>query len=176
MAHGYLLHQFMSPISNKRKDEYGGSLENRCRILIEISEIIRKVWPQNKCLGARVSGTDHLKDGLNIKDSIFLVKKLEDIGFDYICLSSGGILPKTNMKFKMGFRINICKKIKKYTNLKIRTSGMLNKLDLIKKGIKNKSFDFVAIGRPFLTNPNWIFKSVKDTKFRKIIPKQYLRG
>ena len=176
MAHGYLLHQFMSPISNKRNDEYGGSIENRCRILIEIAEAVRKIWPKNKCLGARITGTDHLKGGLNYEDSIYLTKKLEKIGFDYICVSSGGILPKTNMKFKMGFRMNICKKIKKHTSLKVRTSGMLNKINLIKKGLKNKNFDFVAIARPFLKNPNWIFENVKETEFEKIIPNQYLRG
>jgi len=176
MAHGYLLHQFMSPISNKRNDEYGGSLKNRCKILIEISKIVRKVWPNNKCLGARITGTDHLKNGLNNKDAVYLAKKLEDIGFDYICVSSGGILPKTNMKFKIGFRMNICKTIKKHTNLKIRTSGMLNSINLIKKGLRNKNFDFVAIARPFLKNPNWIFDDVKKTKYKAIVPKQYLRG
>jgi len=176
MAHGYLLHQFMSPISNKREDEYGGSLENRCKILTEISEAVRKVWPKTKCLGARITGTDHLKNGLSHKDSVYLAKKLENIGFDYICVSSGGILPKTNMKFKMGFRMNTCKIIKQHTSLKIRTSGMLNKIDLIKKGLRNNNFDFVAIGRAFLKNPNWIFESVKKTEYEAVIPNQYLRG
>ena len=176
MAHGYLLHQFMSPISNRRKDLYGGSLENRCRVLIQISKEIRKIWPKKKCLGARITGTDHLKEGLKYKDSIYLTKKLEKIGFDYVCVSSGGILPKTNMKFKMGFRMNISKKIKKFTNLKVRTSGMLNNINLIKRGLKNKSFDYVAIARPFLKNPNWIFENVKNTEYQKVIPNQYLRG
>ncbi len=176
MAHGYLLHQFMSPISNQRKDKYGGTLENRCRILIEIAEIIRKVWPKNKCLGARVTGTDHLKNGLNYKDCVYLIKKLEKIGFDYVCVSSGGILPKTNMKFKIGFRMNISKKIKQQTKMKIRTSGMLNKIDLINKGIKNKTFDFVAIGRPFLENPRWVYQILNNKKYKKFIPSQYLRA
>ena len=127
-------------------------------------------------MGARITGTDHLKDGLNYKDAVYLAIKLEDIGFDYICVSSGGILQKTNMKFKMGFRMNICKTIKKHTNLKIRTSGMLNNISLIKKGLRNKNFDFVAIARPFLKNPNWIFESVKKTEYKAIVPKQYLRG
>lgn len=176
MAHGYLLHEFMSPISNKRTDEYGGNLKNRCKLLIEISKIVRKVWPKNKCLGARITGKDHLKNGLSIKNAIYLSKKLEKIGFDYICVSSGGILPKTNMKFKMGFRMNISKKIKSQTKMKVRTSGMLDKIDLINKGIQNKNFDFVAIARPFLKNPRWILENVNKTKYRKIIPKQYLRG
>ena len=176
MAHGYLLHQFMSPISNQRKDKYGGKLENRCRILIEIAETIRGVWPKNKCLGARVTGTDHLKNGLNYKDCSYLIKKLEKIGFDYACISSGGILPKTNIKFKMGFRMKISKKIKEHTKMKIRTSGMLNNLDLINRGIENKSFDFVAIGRPFLKNPRWAYQILNKKTNKKIIPLQYQRA
>ena len=177
MAHGYLLHEFMSPISNKRKDKYGGNLNNRCRLLIEISQIVRKVWPKNKILGARITGSDHLPGGIEVKDSIYLTKKLEKIGLDYICVSSGGILPKTNMKFKMGFRMKISKKIKKFTKLKICTTGMLNDLKLIEKGVNNKNFDFVAIARPFLKNPRWIFnESSKIKKYNNILPKQYLRG
>lgn len=176
MAHGYLLHQFMSPISNIRNDKYGGSLNNRCRLLIEISQIVRKVWPKNKILGARITGSDHLPGGIDIEDSIYLVKNLEKIGFDYVCVSSGGILPKTNMKFKMGFRTKISKKIKNKTRLKVSTTGMLGNLKLIEKGINNKNFDFVAIGRPFLKNPRWIFESVNNTKYNEILPNQYLRG
>jgi 2,4-dienoyl-CoA reductase-like NADH-dependent reductase (Old Yellow Enzyme family) len=176
MAHGYLLHQFMSPISNHRKDKYGGSLENRCRLLIEIGKLIRKVWPKNKCLGARITGTDHLKNGLNYNDCIYLSKKLEKIGFDYICVSSGGIIPKTNMKFGMGFRMRISKKIKENTSMKVRTSGMLNKIDLINRGIKEKKIDFVAVGRLFLKNPRWIYENLNIIKYKNIIPPQYLRG
>jgi 2,4-dienoyl-CoA reductase-like NADH-dependent reductase (Old Yellow Enzyme family) len=176
MAHGYLLHEFMSPISNARKDKYGGSLNNRCRLLIEISQILRKVWPKNKILGARITGSDHLAEGIDVKDSIYLAKKLEKIGIDYICVSSGGILPKTKMKFKKGFRMKISKKIKNNTRLKICTTGMLNNLKLIEKGIINKSFDFVAIARPFLKNPRWIFEAANNTKHKKILPKQFLRS
>ena len=95
MAHGYLLHQFFSPISNKRNDIYGGDLENRSRLLLEIGTIIRKIWPSNRILGARITGTDHLNGGVGISDAIYLTKKLKKIGFDYISVSSGGILPKT---------------------------------------------------------------------------------
>ena len=100
MAHGYLLHQFFSPISNKRIDEYGGSLINRTRFLNEIAQEVRKVWPRHKILGARITGTDHLKNGLSINDAIALSKNLKRIGFDYVSISSGGILPLTKMKQK----------------------------------------------------------------------------
>ena len=100
MAHGYLLHQFFSPISNKRTDAYGGSRQNRSRFLIEIAKIVRANWPKNRILGARITGKDWIKGGLTIKDSIYLTKKLQNIGFDYVCVSSGGLVSKTDFKSK----------------------------------------------------------------------------
>ena len=97
MAHGYLLHEFFSPVSNKRKDIYGGTLENRCKLLVEIIKEIRKIWPKNKILGARITATDHLKNGININQAVYFVKQLEKIGLNYVCVSSGGILTKTNL-------------------------------------------------------------------------------
>ena len=100
MAHGYLLHEFFSPISNKRRDDYGGNLENRCKFLLEITSAVRSVWPQKKILGARITGSDHLKNGINEEDAIFLSKKLKKLGIDYISVSSGGILKKN--KYEIG--------------------------------------------------------------------------
>jgi 2,4-dienoyl-CoA reductase-like NADH-dependent reductase (Old Yellow Enzyme family) len=120
MAHGYLLHQFFSPISNNRKDKYGGNFENRSRFLIEVSREIRKIWPKNKILGARITGTDHLKNGININESILLAKKLKKVGLDYVSVSSGGIIPITKMKQSEAFRIKMSHKIK--TNSKMTSS------------------------------------------------------
>ena len=113
MAHGYLLHQFFSQISNKRDDKYGGNLKNRSRLLLEISKEIRRIWPDNKILGARVTGSDNLKGGIRIEDSIFLCKQLKKIGLDYVAVTSGGIIPKTNMKFFPGYQVKLAYKIKK---------------------------------------------------------------
>ena len=82
MAHGYLLHQFFSPISNLRKDEFGGNLKNRCRLLIEIARGVRNVWPKDKILGARINGKDWLKNGATEKDCIYLSRQLKKIGFN----------------------------------------------------------------------------------------------
>jgi 2,4-dienoyl-CoA reductase-like NADH-dependent reductase (Old Yellow Enzyme family) len=172
MAHGYLLHQFISPISNKRNDEFGGSLNNRLNLPLQISQEIKKVWPKKKILGARITATDHLPNGIKINEAIYLVKKLEKIGFDYVCVSSGGILPKTNLKFRDSFRARLAKKIKKETNMIVRTSGLINNINQANSIIKKKCADIVAIGRKFINDPYWIIR--KFPKYKRNLPKQYL--
>ena len=175
MAHGYLLHQFFSPISNKRIDEYGGSLTNRIRFLNEIAQEVRKVWPRNKILGARITGTDHLKNGISISDAIVLSKSLKRIGFDYVSISSGGILPLTNMRQKEAFRVDMAKKIKKYTKMITTTSGMITKHNVSENIIKNKKIDFITIARIIVKNPRWILELAKKNKIKNYIPNQYKR-
>lgn len=171
MAHGYLLHQFFSPISNKRKDAYGGNLENRCRFLFEITEQIRKIWPKNKILGARVSGDDWLTGGANIKDCIYLVKVLKQIGLDYVCVSSGGIINKTDLVLKEGYQVHLAKKIKKETKIITRAGGMISNFNYAKKLIEKKSVDLINVARRFINEPRWLLKIDKKSK----IPNQYKR-
>ena len=170
MAHGYLLHQFFSPLSNKRIDEYGLKDKLKYRIHIEIIKSIKKI-SKEKILGARVTGTDHLSNGTNLKDCINLVKKLKSNGLDYICVSSGGIVPKTNMKIREGFRVSIASKIKKECKILTRTSGMINDYKFIDKILKQKKIDFVAIGRKFISDKFFLFKDRKKRK--NDFPKQY---
>ena len=177
MAHGYLLHQFFSQISNNRSDKYGGNLKNRSRLLLEISQEIRKIWPDKKILGARVTGSDNLKGGIRIEDSIFLCRQLKKIGLDYVAVTSGGIIPKTNMKFFPGYQVKLAAKIKKEVNIKVITLGMINSKNLIHKILKGKLADLVAVSRRFIYEPKWLLE--KKSKLKKIkkslIPKQYLR-
>ena len=175
MAHGYLLHQFFSPISNKRIDEYGGNLINRSRFLKEIAKEVRKVWPRYKILGARITGTDHLKNGLSINDAAVLSKILKKIGFDYVSISSGGILPFTKMKQKEAFRVNMAEKIKKKTKMITTTSGMITKHQVSENIIKNKKIDFITIARIIIKNPRWIYQLAKKNKIKNYIPNQYKR-
>ena len=174
IAHGYLLHQFMSPISNKRKDLYGGSFINRVRIIDEITKKIRLVWPKEKILGARITGSDHVKNGINVDESIKLSEILKKNGFDYACVSSGGIKKKTGLNAKKRmFRLNIAKKIKSKSKILISTTGRMSNLKICEKLIKRKLIDMVTIGRPFLKNPFWLY-DIKE--FKKSTPKQIIRS
>lgn len=170
MAHGYLLHQFISGISNKRTDIYGGSQKNRDKLPLEIIYEIRKK-NKNIILGCKITGSDRLKKGLQVNDAILFAQNLEKLDVDYVCISSGGILPKTNLTNIENYNTDLSKIIKKKTNLKIRVSGKIKNIKNAKKLLNNKAADIIAFGRPFLKNPNFIYKNNKT-----IIPKQYLRA
>jgi len=176
MAHGYLLHQFFSPISNKRNDKYGGNLKNRCRFLIEVAEVVRKNWPKNKVLGARITGMDWIKKGITLKDSIYLTKQLKKIGFDYVCVSSGGLISKTDFKPKPNFNYTLAKKIKKSCKIKVRVGGMLDDINFAKKIINNNDVDLISNARKYIYEPNFILKELsKLNPKNKIVPNQYRR-
>lgn len=178
MAHGYLIHQFLSPVSNKRTDEFGGTFEKRSALAIKIIKKIKKICKNKILLGARITGVDHLEDGIIAKEAIQLSIKLEKCGLDYICVSSGGIKTITNMKKNPGLeRLKISKEIKKKTKkLIIGTTGNMGNLTQLKKSILKKKIDFAFIGRPFLKNPNWLLEYLYKNNKKILIPNQYIRG
>lgn len=176
MAHGYLLHQFFSPISNKRIDKYGGNIVNRSRFLLEIAKELKNICKKKIILGARVTGNDWVRGGLNENDCIYLVKKLQKIGIDYVCITSGGIFPRTNLKEKKCYNSFLSKKIKKNVKIPIRVAGLINNLKDASLVLNNKRADLIAIGRTYLKNPNFLLEYFSSLKKYKIIPKSYLRG
>jgi len=175
MAHGYLLHQFFSPLSNQRTDKYGGTLENRSRFLLEIGKVARKSMPHSKILGARITGEDYSANGIKLKDSIYLAKNLEKIGFNYLCISSGGI-DKILKKDLKNYRVKLSQEIKKNVSIPVGTTGELDSYKFLNYSLKTKKIDFAAIGRRFLKDPMWLTVLAKRFKKTEIIPKQYLRA
>ncbi len=175
MAHGYLLHQFLSPISNHRSDRYGGTLSSRCLFPLEVADKVRKQWPKEKILGARLTGNDWLDNGWTIDDCIFLSQRLKEIGFDYVCISSGGILPKTNLKFTPGYQIHLAKAVKDATSLVTRTAGMITTPKQADEIIKSGDADLVAIGREFVRNPYFMNHAERELGGTPKVPPQYER-
>lgn len=178
MAHGYLIHQFLSPISNIRKDEFGGSFLNRSSLPISIVSKLKKITGKKMILGARVTASDHLDKGIKLKESINFIKLLKREGVNYVCISSGGIKTKTKLNTKKkGIRVSFAKKIKKQvSNLVIATTGNLSDLKYLDRIMKNECIDLAFIGRPFLKNPNWLMNHAYKNREIKIIPNQYLRA
>lgn len=175
MAHGYLLHQFFSPLSNRRKDSYGDNLKNRCKFLLEIAAEVRKVWPKNKVLGARVNGSDWMKKGTSIADCIFLCQNLKKIGFNYVCVSSGGVIPKTKIKFKKGYQVHLAQKIREVVGIKVKTTGNIDGIKHAEEIIRLGKADLVSFGRKFINSPNWLIKELLRYKKKINLPNQYKR-
>ena len=145
------------------------------RFVLEIAEKLTEIC-KSKIIGARITGSDCLNNGININDSIVLAEYLKQIGFDYVCVSSGGIIPITNLKFYKGYRVHLAEKIKKNAKIITRTSGMLNDAIYSNKIIKDKKTDFIAIANGIIKDPNWVINSAIKLKENKQIPLGYKKS
>ena len=160
-AHGYLLHTFLSPLSNLRQDEYGGSRENRMRFPLEIAQAVRAAWPAEKPLFVRVSSIDDVEGGWSIEDTIAFAKELKGVGVDVIDCSSGGILgsataaTKTLLKRVPGFQIPFAARIRKEADVQTMAVGLILKPQQAEEALQGGSADLIAVGREALYDPNW---------------------
>ena len=170
MAHGYLIHEFLSPLSNLRKDEYGGSLENRCRLAIEITRNVRNVIPKEMPLLVRISSTDWAENGWDINQSVKLAEWLKDSGVDLIDCSSGGNIAKVSIPIGPGYQIPFSEEIKKKVN--ILTTSPEQAENIIRTG----QADLVVLAREMLRNPYWPLYASEKLKADIEWPKQYKRA
>jgi 2,4-dienoyl-CoA reductase-like NADH-dependent reductase (Old Yellow Enzyme family) len=160
-AHGYLLHTFLSPLSNTRSDEYGGSRENRMRFPLEIAREVRNAWPASKPLFMRVSSIDDVEGGWSIEDTIAFAKELKAIGVDVIDCSSGGILgsataaTRTLVQRVPGFQIPFAERIKKEAGVMTMAVGLILTPQMAEEALQSGAADLIAVGREALYDPNW---------------------
>lgn len=175
-AHGYLLHSFISPISNKRTDQYGGGLENRMRLPIEIAQAVRAILPDSYPLGIRISAVDWLDDGWKIEDSIELTKKLQDVGIDFVCASSGGIDSTVRVPVSPGYQVPFAAAIRKATGIPTRAVGMIADPHQAEKIVAGGEADMVALARAVLDNPRWIWHAAEALGEKIAYPPQYARS
>jgi 2,4-dienoyl-CoA reductase-like NADH-dependent reductase (Old Yellow Enzyme family) len=169
-AHGYLLHSFFTPLVNKRDDKYGGSLENRARMMLETAEKIREVWPENLPLAVRLSTSDWDEQGLDISDNIQMAKWLKERGVDIIDCSAGGASPssRSSIGSRTSDQIGLAAEIKFTANIKTMAVGTITEAEQAEKIIASGQADIVLLARAMLRDPYWAFHAAQalgvDTK------------
>jgi 2,4-dienoyl-CoA reductase-like NADH-dependent reductase (Old Yellow Enzyme family) len=176
MAHGYLLHEFLSPVSNKRKDGYGGSFDNRIRFPMEVFAAVRDLWPQGKPLGVRISATDWIDGGWTIEDSIALAHRLQALGCDWIDVSSGGISPAQKIPLGPGYQVPLARAIRAATSIPIMAVGLITEAKQADAIIKSHDADLVAMARAMLWDPRWPWHAAATLGAQIHAPKQYWRS
>jgi 2,4-dienoyl-CoA reductase-like NADH-dependent reductase (Old Yellow Enzyme family) len=176
MAHGYLLHGFMSPISNKRTDQYGGSFENRLRFPLSVARAVRAVVPKGVPLGARMTGSDWRDGGLTPDDAVIIAKALKAEGLDFLCVSSGGVLAEIRNPTEAGYNVPLAARVKKDAGITTRAVGAILDPALAEKIIASGQADLVAAARIFLDDPHWGWHAAKALGADVPRPVQYARA
>ncbi len=175
-AHGYLVHQFLSPLVNTRTDEYGGSFENRTRLVRQIVEAVRKVWPERLPLWLRISASDWTEGGWTIEDSVALARVVKGLGVDLIDASSGGIVPTAKIPLGPGYQTPFAERIRKEAGILAGAVGMITSPEQAQHVIWTGQADLVLLARELLRDPHWPLRAAAALKQNVEWPKQYERA
>ncbi len=170
-AHGYLIHQFLSPLSNLREDEYGGNIENRARFLKEILQAVAEVWPEEKPILLRVSADDYKEGGITIKDMVEIINHVK-ADIDMVHVSTGGLIP-VEINAYPGYQVNYSNAIKDRCNIPTIAVGLITDVNMAEEIISNGRADLVAIGRELLRNPYFVINEAKIRIVDIAYPEQY---
>jgi 2,4-dienoyl-CoA reductase-like NADH-dependent reductase (Old Yellow Enzyme family) len=174
-AHGYLLHTFLSPLSNQRTDRYGGTRENRMRFPLDVFEAVRDAWPAGKPLGMRLSATDWLDGGLTIEDTIAFGHELKARGVDYVCISSGGI-GRPRIPVAAGYQVPFARQFRAETGIVTRAVGMIADPAQAEQILADGDADMVALARAVIDDPRWPWHAAARLGTKIAYPPQYERG
>jgi 2,4-dienoyl-CoA reductase-like NADH-dependent reductase (Old Yellow Enzyme family) len=175
-AHGYLIHEFLSPLSNVRDDAYGGTLDNRTRLLREIVSAVRGRWPEGNPLFVRISATDWAEHGWDADQSVELARQLGPLGVDAIDCSSGGLVPGVRIPARPGYQTPFSRQIREETGALTAAVGLIDDPNLADDILKRGDADLVELAREMLRHPYWPLRVARDFGFRVPWPVQYLRA
>lgn len=175
-AHGYLIHEFLSPLSNKREDEYGGSFENRTRLCREVVAAVRSAWPKESPLFIRISATDWVEGGWNVEESVKLAVELKQMGVDLIDCSSGGNVPHATIPVGPGYQTAFAERIRREAGIMTAAVGMITSPVQAEHIIRTEQADAVVMAREFLRNPYWPLHAARELGQSIAWPVQYLRA
>ena len=175
-AHGYLLHQFLSPLSNNRTDEYGGSFENRIRLTLEVVETVQEVWPKENPLFIRISATDWTEGGWNADETVALAKILKDKGVDLIDTTTGGNVGNAKIPLKPGYQVEFAEKVKKESGILTGAVGLITKAHQANEIIQEGEADIVFLARELLRDPHFPLRAAHELGEEIKWPVQYTRA
>jgi 2,4-dienoyl-CoA reductase-like NADH-dependent reductase (Old Yellow Enzyme family) len=175
-AHGYLLHEFLSPFSNHREDRYGGSFENRTRLLREVGSAVRRAWPERLPLFVRISATDWEAGGWDLEQSIELARQLKSLGVDLIDCSSGGNLPQAKIPVGPGYQTPFAERIRREAAIPTGALGVITSPVQADHIIRTDQADLVLLAREFLRDPYWPLRAARELGHAIPWPVQYLRA
>jgi 2,4-dienoyl-CoA reductase-like NADH-dependent reductase (Old Yellow Enzyme family) len=175
-AHGYLINEFLSPLSNNRSDEYGGSFENRTRFLREITAEVRRVWPERLPIFLRISATDWTENGWTVEDSVALARMMKPLGVDLFDCSSGGNVPGVRIPVGPGYQIPFSNQVRREASVLTGSVGMITSAAQADQIIRNGEADIVLLAREFLRDPYWPLHAAKVLGVDVPWPNQYLRA
>jgi len=176
MAHGYLMHEFLSPLTNQREDEYGGTIENRMRLPLRVARAVREAFPENLPVFVRISATDWAEGGWDLKQSIVFCAALKEIGIDLIDCSSGGQVHYAKIPVGPGYQVSFAKAIKHETGIPTGAVGIITKALQAEDILQNDDADVIIMGREMLRDPYWPIHTAKDMDAEIQWPVQYLRA
>jgi 2,4-dienoyl-CoA reductase-like NADH-dependent reductase (Old Yellow Enzyme family) len=175
-AHGYLLHQFLSPFSNQRKDVYGGSFENRIRLLVRVTQTVRDVWPENLPMFVRISATDWKEGGWDIMQTVELCRRFKGMGVDLVDVSSGGVIPRVNIPVGPGYQVEFAEAIRRDVELATGAVGMIIDPAQADTILMSEQADMVFLAREILRDPYWPRRAAKALNVKIKAPSQYERA
>jgi len=175
-AHGYLLNSFLSPLSNQRDDQYGGSFDNRTRIVRDVVSAVRQVWPDSLPLFIRISATDWTDGGWTGADSVALAKQLKPLGVDVVDCSSGGNVPRTTIPAGPGYQVRFAEQVKREAGILTAAVGMITDARQAEEIVSSGKADLVLLARQFLRDPYWPLTAAKELGTEPPVPVQYLRA
>jgi len=175
-AHGYLLHEFLSPLCNHRTDDYGGSFENRIRLLLRVAQAVRDSWPQERPLFVRISATDWAENGWDLEQSIELARRLKEVGVDLVDVSSGGAVPGVQIPLGPGYQVGFAAAIRNEAQIATGAVGMITEPAQAETIIATNQADIVLIAREMLRDPYWPRHAAQTLGAKIKAPVQYERA
>ncbi len=175
-AHGYLLHEFLSPLANRRDDAYGGSLENRMRFPLEVVAAVRSAWPADRPLGVRVSATDWVEGGWDIDQTLVLAAELRRLGVDWIDASSGGVSPRQSVPVGPGYQVPLAAAIRSSSGVPTIAVGLITEPRHAEEIVASGQADMVALARGMLFDPRWAWRAAAELGGAAYAPPQYRRA